>query len=68
MRRSVVRDLALVRTAQELTKIDDLNELLHEALRALTGREAGRRLAALGGTSPGAARPNRRRQPVRRSL
>ena len=35
--------------------------LVHEGLRALIAREAGRRLAALGGTDASAAAPTRRR-------
>ena len=40
---------------------DDREEVLRQALRALCEREAGRRLARLGGTMPDIKAPPRRR-------
>jgi len=54
MRTTIDLDEALVEGARELTGIQEKTALLHEALRALIARESGRRLAALGGTMPGA--------------
>lgn len=51
----------LLGQAGELTGIDDRDELVREALRALIAREAGRRLARLGGTIPHLTVPPRRR-------
>src|SRR5690349_5284670 len=43
---------ALFRRAHELTGIKDRQELIDEAIRFLVAREAGLRLARLGGTMP----------------
>ena len=51
--------------AMSLSGIDEKTLVLHEALRSLIAREAGRRLAKLGGTYPKAAAGRRRR--VRRA-
>lgn len=45
----------------ELTGIEEKPALIREALKALIAREAGRRLALLGGTDPGAKAAPRRR-------
>lgn len=52
---------SLIRKAAELTGIDDSDQLIREALRGLIAREAGRRLARLGGTMPHLEAPPRRR-------
>jgi Arc/MetJ family transcription regulator len=52
MRTTIALDDNLVRTAQELTGISEKTALVREGLKVLIQREAGRRLAALGGTMP----------------
>ena len=54
-------DEELLRTAREFTKIQEKTALIHEALRQLISREAGKHLAALGGTMPGFQAGRRRR-------
>jgi len=54
-------DEELLHTAREFTKIQEKTALIHEALRQLISREAGKRLAALGGTMPGFQAGRRRR-------
>ena len=61
MRTTLNLDDKLIAEAAKLTGIGDKTELIHEALRALLAREAGRRLIALGGTMPEAWTPKRRR-------
>lgn len=56
----------LVKKAQEYTGIREKTALIHEALRQVIAVEAGRRLAALGGTMPNLSIPPRRRSPARR--
>ncbi|RYY26182.1 MAG: type II toxin-antitoxin system VapB family antitoxin [Sphingomonadales bacterium] len=51
----------LLSRAHELTGIEDRERLIEEALRVLVAREAGLRLADLGGTMPGYAAPRRER-------
>jgi Arc/MetJ family transcription regulator len=65
MRTTLNIDEALFERAQRLTGITEKTALLHEGLRALIAREAGKRLAALGGTDSKARTPPRRR-PLRR--
>ena len=60
MRTTLNLDDELIAEAAKLTGIGEKTELIHEALRALLAREAGRRLIALGGTMPEAWTPNRR--------
>jgi Arc/MetJ family transcription regulator len=55
-------DEQLLSQAREYTGIQEKTALIHEALRSLIAREAGKRLAALGGTMPG-VRAGRRRRP-----
>lgn len=43
----------LIKEAQRLTGIEDRTTLVREAFHALIAREAGRRLANLGGSMPG---------------
>jgi Arc/MetJ family transcription regulator len=52
MRTTLNLDDELVRQAAEFTGIKEKTALIHEALRQMIQREAGRRLAALGGTMP----------------
>lgn len=42
----------LIKTARELTGIHEKTELVRIALKSLIAREAGRRIAALGGSVP----------------
>ena len=52
---------SMFRRAHELTGIKDREALIDEAVRLLIAREAGRRLAKLGGTMPDLRAPPRRR-------
>jgi hypothetical protein len=52
---------ALFARANELTGISDRNALIREALRALIAREAGLRIARLGGSMPTFKAPARER-------
>jgi Arc/MetJ family transcription regulator len=52
MRTTLALDDELVKRAQEYTGIEEKTALVREALKTLIEREAGRRLAALGGTMP----------------
>ena len=61
MRTTLNLDDALLKAAMTLTGIEERNQLVREALRALIAREAGRRLIALGGTDPQAQAAPRRR-------
>ena len=51
----------LFERAEELTGVKDRDALIREALQILVAREAGLRLARLGGTMPGLKVPPRRR-------
>lgn len=53
MRITVALDDKLVRTARELTGVTEGTALVREALKALIERESARRLASMGGTTPG---------------
>lgn len=53
----------LIDRAGEMLGIADRDQIIREALRGLIQREAGRRLAALGGTMPDLKAPPRRRWP-----
>ena len=61
MRTTINLDDELLATAHEMTGIKERTALIHEALRSLIEREAGRRLALLGGSDPAAELPPRRR-------
>jgi Arc/MetJ family transcription regulator len=61
MRTTLNLDDRLIREAGRLTGLRVKTEVIHEGLRALITRESARRLAALGGTMPGAKAPPRRR-------
>ena len=61
MRTTLNLDDDLVRKARAYTGIAEKTALIHEALRHLVAVEAGKRLAALGGTAPDFQLPRRRR-------
>lgn len=61
MRTTVTIDDELLDRAREYTGIGEVSALVREALRSLIAREAGRRLAALGGSQPDFEVPPRRR-------
>ncbi len=52
MRTTITLDDDLLAKAQEYSGIREKSALINEALRGLIAREAGRRLALLGGTEP----------------
>jgi Arc/MetJ family transcription regulator len=66
MRVRVTIDDGLLADARAASGIDDLSQLVEAGLRALIQREAGRRLAALGGSAPEFVAPPRRRFPPER--
>lgn len=55
-------DDALVEHASQVVDGDDRSELLSQALREFIQREAGRQLAALGGSQPDLHMPRLRRR------
>ena len=61
MRTTVDLDNRLMKQALAATKLPTKTALLEEGLRSLLRREAGRQLAALGGTDPRAKGARRRR-------
>ena len=61
MRTTLILDPQLLERARELTGIQEKTALVHAGLEALIAREAGKRLAALGGTQPKIADVPRRR-------
>lgn len=61
MRTTLNLDDELIRKARKYTGIEEKTALIHEALRYLIAVEAGKRLAALGGTAPDFQLPRRRR-------
>lgn len=61
MRTTLNLDEELLADAQRLTGIEERAAVVREALRALVERESARRLAQLGGSAPGLAKPARRR-------
>ncbi len=63
MRTTLILDDKLLSRAKELTGIAEKTALVHEGLKALIAREAGKRLAALGGAEPD-LRPIPRRRPT----
>lgn len=66
MRTTLNIDDELLEQATTLTGLGEKTALIREALRALIEREAARRLDRLGGRSPGATAPPRRRPENRR--
>ncbi len=64
MRTTINLDDDLLEKAHFYTGIKERTALIHEALRVLIAREAGRRLAKLGGSDPNASvAPRRRAEP-----
>jgi Arc/MetJ family transcription regulator len=61
MRTTLIIDDRLIEHARELTGIQEKTALVRAGLEALIAREAGKRLAALGGTHPQMANIPRRR-------
>jgi hypothetical protein len=61
MRTTLIIDDGLIERARELTGIHEKTALVRAGLEALIAREAGRRLARLGGTQPKLASIPRRR-------
>jgi|HubBroStandDraft_4_1064222.scaffolds.fasta_scaffold3021085_1 Arc/MetJ family transcription regulator len=61
MRATIALDDDLIKTAMKYTGLTKKNDLMREALKALIGRGASRRLAELGGASPNMACIPRRR-------
>ncbi|MGO9969099.1 MAG: type II toxin-antitoxin system VapB family antitoxin [Bryobacteraceae bacterium] len=57
----MIIDAGLIERARELTGIREKTALVRAGLEALIAREAGKRLAALGGTHPKMASIPRRR-------
>ena len=60
MRVMLTLDDKLIERAQSLTGLQKKSALVQQALKQLVIREAGRRLARLGGTEPQAKAPARR--------
>jgi hypothetical protein len=52
MRTTLIIDDKLLERARAMTGIAAKTELVHAGLEALIAREAGKRLAAMGGTQP----------------
>jgi len=63
MRTTVTIDDELLADAKELTGINESSRLIREALKLMVAREAGLRLAAMGGSQPDLAYTPRRRPP-----
>jgi Arc/MetJ family transcription regulator len=61
MRTTLIIDDDLLKRARELTGIQEKTSLVRAGLEALIAREAGKRLAALGGTQPKISSIPRRR-------
>jgi Arc/MetJ family transcription regulator len=61
MRTTLIIDDELLERAREMTGIREKTALVRAGLEALIAREAGKRLAALGGTQPNLAAIPRRR-------
>jgi Arc/MetJ family transcription regulator len=60
MRTTLIIDDSLLERARVLTGIQEKTALVRAGLEALIARQAGRRLAALGGTQPKLAKIPRR--------
>jgi Arc/MetJ family transcription regulator len=61
MRTTLIIDDSLLERARALTGIQEKTALVRAGLEALIARQAGKRLAALGGTQPKLAKIPRRR-------
>jgi hypothetical protein len=66
MRTTLILNPDLLDQARALTGIQEKTALVHAGLEALIAREAGKRLAALGGTQPKLKAVARRRPEPRR--
>lgn len=64
MRTTIALDDELLAKARGYTGLKETAAIVREALKALVEREAARRLARLGGSSPGLVAPPRRRFPA----
>ncbi|WP_421760376.1 type II toxin-antitoxin system VapB family antitoxin [Devosia sp.] len=64
MRTTITVDDELMEKAALYTGIKERSALVREALQQLVSREAGRRLAAMGGTEPEFMAPPRQRFPA----
>jgi hypothetical protein len=65
MRATLILDEELLDRARQLTGIQEKSALIRAGLEALIAREAGKRLAALGGTQPKLRAIARRRMPAK---
>ncbi|MCD0420082.1 MAG: type II toxin-antitoxin system VapB family antitoxin [Rhodopseudomonas sp.] len=63
MKTTVAIDDELFARAQEFAGVEEESAVIRAALQAYVEREAGRRLARLGGSMPDAEAPPRRRPP-----
>lgn len=63
MRTTLILSDDLVADAREASGLDRISDVVREGLRALIAREARVKLAALGGSDPGAKVVPRRRLP-----
>lgn len=61
MRTTLIIDDSLLERARQMTGIQEKTALVKAGLEALIAREAGKRLAALGGTQPKLGNTPRRR-------
>jgi len=61
MRTTLIIDESLIERARQLTGIQEKTALVRAGLEALIAREAGKRLAALGGAQPKISDIRRRR-------
>lgn len=61
MRSSITIEDELFASARKYAGVEDVSAIVDKALRAYVEIEAGRRLAKLGGSFPGANAPPRRR-------
>jgi Arc/MetJ family transcription regulator len=61
MRITVTIEDQLLENAQRYSGVTNKSAVIRTALKAFVEREAGRRLAAMGGTEPDAQAPPRRR-------
>lgn len=64
MRTTVTVDDKLLTAATEHSGLKSKSDVLNEALKWYVAREAGKRLAAMGGTEPDFVAPPRRRLPA----
>jgi Arc/MetJ family transcription regulator len=63
MRTTITLEDELIDDLREATGIKETSALVRQALIEMRQREAGRRLAALGGSIPNLTAPSRRRSP-----